>query len=81
MVDLAIAVPLDDLSSLELVQLHAQYRDLQQAATQRDLTDDELFRACAILRALRRKSSGPPKAGPTRKRIADSIVPATATDL
>ena len=74
MVDLSSTVPVDELFALEPVQLHALYRDLQSISTTRDLTDQELYQACAIMRALRRKSSGPPKAARPKRVPLSPII-------
>jgi hypothetical protein len=71
---LSEAIPdIDTLMSLEPVQLHALYRELQVLGSTRDLTDDELHRGCAIMRALRRKSSGPPKT-PKPRRGKETVI-------
>lgn len=67
-----IATIRPSLDTLEPPQLLAHYsalitrqRDLESRGEQ--LTDDDLIFACEVLKALRRKSVGPPKAAKTRK--------------
>lgn len=50
------------LEQLEPVQLHARYAELTSRGSLAALSDEDLHEICAILKALRRKSVGPPKA-------------------
>ncbi len=60
-----------DVESLEPVELHSMYRSLQEKSSIVDLSDDDLHLVCAILKSLRRKSSGPPRS-PSPKSIHSS---------
>lgn len=62
------------LESLEPAQLHARYRDLANRGAVSTLSDEELHEACAILKALRRKSIGPPKVAKKAPKGSKTVI-------